>query len=338
MVQFRIWIFFILLILGGFQNLPLQAQDTTPYYIRNQNPFVRIFGIPAAESGSVAPAQSFMVGLVGDATNNFTSGYIANEEIFLDSEIYVTKLILRYGLFEKVEVGLDLPYVYSYGGFLDTPVENWHTAFNFGTNGRPESPRDRIRYRYALNDKNLLVMEEEDIGWGDIRLSTAYQLVASPKNMSRNVVLRAGVKFPTGESSTFLGSDSMDFTLGLSGSELHNFYSHIFSFFGTAGAAYLGKGKILSSIQNQLVLYASIGTGWSPSFFPRLTGKIQVDGHTPVYNSRLVEIGQVGALQVGMGGTVILPWKTKVDLVVTEDLLPGTASDLGLHMSLQQPF
>ncbi len=66
--------------------------------------------------------------------------------------------------------------------------------------------------------------------------------------------------------------------------------------------------------------------------------KIQLDWHSPFYiNSDLKEINNWSA-QIAVGGSILLPYNTLLDLAVVEDIIVNTAPDVVFHLGLRKQF
>jgi hypothetical protein len=89
------------------------AQTAVPFSISNQNPLVQIYGLPAAEEALLTPLGRTTARLSIDVANHFMNANTTGERLYLDGESYRGNLALRYGLSERAEIGLDLPYLIS---------------------------------------------------------------------------------------------------------------------------------------------------------------------------------------------------------------------------------
>ena len=135
-VSLKFYYYFFTILLA---SLPLlvnaQTISHSPIYLTNQNPFVQIFGIPKPEAGTIISTNTTEVGLQYYASNNSISDKAANgETIIWDGETSVTSLVMRFGLANNFEFGIDMPHVTQSSGYLDAVVRRWHKIFGSDKN------------------------------------------------------------------------------------------------------------------------------------------------------------------------------------------------------------
>jgi hypothetical protein len=311
----------------------VHAAEMEPFYSRNQNPFVQIYGLPVVEPGFITPHGQLRITAFADVSNNFSGTNTPTESIWLDGETSRFTALLRYGLSEDLEAGIDIPLMRHNGGFTDGLISNFHNLFNFLPVGRDLAARNQLNYSCSVNGTNRVNIRQSNIRLGDILLSGAYQLWRAQD--SQSLALRIGLKLPTGSSGKLNGSGGTDlsFRLAYSGPEM--FASQNISAFASLGILALGNGKVMQDVQRHVVGFGSLGLGWK--VWERISLKIQIDGHTPFYNSSLDELGMVSA-QLIMGGSIDLFEKTSLDLAVSEDIIVDTAPDVVFHLALRTVF
>jgi hypothetical protein len=313
------------------------SADITPFYTYNQSPLVQIFGLPPAENARVVPAGRLSAQLGIDIASNFAVHDKTNEQITLDGETYRTNLALRYGIGKRFEIGLDIPYVVESGGFLDDAVDGFHGTFGLGAGGRDEAPSNRLLFSYTRNGVERFNIDHANGGFGDIRLSAAYQLYGEETTPSPAIALRASIKLPTGNSGHLHGSGSTDFSLWLSADHDFKYTSSHLTFFGALGGMALTTGDVLSDQQRNLVAFGTLGMGWSPGEWFAL--KAQLNAHTPFYkNSGLTELS-VCSIQTVWGFTIAFTRSTSLDVAFSEDIIVNTSSpDAGINLTLRTIF
>jgi hypothetical protein len=327
------------LIFVGIQIVPCFADTLaiTPFYTFNQSPLVQIFGLPAAESSIIEPPGHTWSLLAVDAANNFASQETDQENVYLDGESYRLTLALRYGITDKLEIGVDLPWVGYGGGIFDSFIEGWHRFFGLSQGGRTQAPLNRLLFTYSRDGQERLRLDDSNFGIGDIRLTSGWQLYNDGSSHPLAVALRASLKLPTGDSSRLHGSGSTDVALWLTGSDdypLPGPWGDI-TLFGAAGGMVMTDGQVLKEQQKNLAGFGSLGFGWSPADWIAL--KTQFSLHTPFYRSELRELGQP-AVQFLIGGTWGLSAKTALDIAVSEDVSVDTSPDVALHLGLNHQF
>ena len=103
----------------------------------------------------------------------------ANEQLVFDGEAYRTTLAIRYGIGDRFEAGLNIPYVLYGGGFLDSFIIDWHDTFAMPQGGRDRAPKGEVNYSYSKNGVEKLRMNSSGSGVGDISLTAGMKLYAS---------------------------------------------------------------------------------------------------------------------------------------------------------------
>src|SRR4029078_10308924 len=97
-----------------------------PMQIRNLNPLVAIFGLPAWDT--VAPGNRFSASLEVSTHVEFASA--GGEALGLDGETARTTLGFSHGFASGWQVGVELPVFHLGGGVLDNPIHAWHYEFH----------------------------------------------------------------------------------------------------------------------------------------------------------------------------------------------------------------
>ncbi len=315
---------------------PLSALASGPFYTRNLNPFVQVYGLPGVEGGEVAAPGALSVKLQTEMANSFTRSYLSDESILLDGESYYLTTVLRYGWRHNIEVGLDIPSVSHSGGIFDHFIEGWHETFGLPDGNRSARPRNQLEYSYSRNGNIEQIVDESSVGIGDIRLSCAYKFWASgSKDAVRSLAWRTTLKLPTGSAGQLRGSKSVDVATAIAGTDNTSLAALNISLHTMFGGLYMGSGEVLSSIRKDFVGFVSVGAGWR--FWRRYQLRLQFDSHTPFYDSNLDELG-APAVQVVFGGDVQLSKTTSVDLSMVEDIIVDTSPDLVLRLGLQKRF
>jgi Protein of unknown function (DUF3187) len=302
----------------------------TPFASANRSPLVQIYGLPTAASAQLVPEGKVSSSLQVELANNFTENDSSGEVIRLDGETLRSNIQFRYGLNDHIELGLDIPWISHSGGSLDGFIEDWHEFWYLPEGGRPGSARNQLQYAYQKNGNSRVSLNSDSEGLGDISLSLAYQLDTSDY---RQWALRAGLKLPTGDAEQLLGSDSTDLSLSLNVSDQNLSQNYGIALHASAGILLMDGGEVLDDLREDWLLYSSTTLSWSAT--PSLTLKLQLDGHTALYDSALTELGSNSA-QVIMGGAVRLSEQWSLDLAVSEDIAVDTAPDVVFHLAIKR--
>lgn len=322
-----------LLFVGFFDNEDAFGE---PFYSRNLNPFVQVYGLPGIEGGEITSKGRWTGRLQAEMANNYSRSSTATESILLDGETYHLAAVFRYGLSDILELGIDVPYIIHSGGIFDHFIDGWHDFFGLDDGNRHERDRYLLKYSYTSNGVVQHLTEGSSDGIGDVRLSSAYKFYESGDDGAViSCALRSTLKLPTGSAAELHGSKSVDLSLGICGTDTKTFSSAGVFLSGMLGMVHTGSSQVLNSLKKDNVGFASIGAGWR--FWRKYELKLQFDAHTPFYESSLNELG-VTALQVNFGGSVRLSDSMMFDINMIEDARVGTTPDFVLQIGLKQIF
>ncbi|WP_101758483.1 DUF3187 family protein [Oceanicoccus sp. KOV_DT_Chl] len=299
-----------------------------PYVITSRSPFVQIYGLPAAQGAELQGSGQWSGGLQIDVSNNFAENDSASEQVFIDGETHRVNLQGRYGLNEKWELGIDVPYLSHKSGGLDSFIDDWHDFWGFPDGDRPAFPQDQLQFSYQNAAGDSVLLNEPEAGVGDVSLSAAYQL---SNNDDQYWALRAAVKIPTGDADSLLGSESTDISLALNFSD-QQLGQSAFAFHGSAGVMFMDDGEVLSELREDWVVFGSSTLSWLYSSAVSL--KLQLDVHSAFYDSGLTELGDDSA-QLIIGGAIRLSEHWLLDLAVSEDIAVDTAPDVVFHIGVK---
>jgi hypothetical protein len=324
---------YLVVMLVCFSSSFACALDLAPFTTSNQNPLVAVYGLPVAAPALVLQPGQTEVEIRLDLASLSSQGSREGEAILLDGETMRSTLALRRGVGTRLEIGLEIPYVRHAEGFLDNFILDWHDFFNLPQGERENFPRDRLLYHYERDGEVLINQDDEEGGFGDLRLIGGWQLQRQSQGDICSSVLRASLKLPTGDEKALLGSGSTDLALWLSTSRSLDGGS--VALFGAIGALVLTDGDLLPDQQRHLVGFGSAGVGWQP--YSWLAFKLQLDGHSAFYDdSAMAELSD--SMQLAIGGSLGFGAKTTLDLAVVEDVVVDSAPDFVFHLALRRLF
>ena len=236
--------FTVLVLAVGLATQSAAADIFEPFTTANMNPFTRLHGVPQTRSAQLTTAGKLEVGLQLDVANNFTDSLSGNERVRLDGETHRTNLSLRYGLSERWELGIDLPYIRHSGGSLDGFIENWHSWFGLPNGGREDSAQDELNYFWRHGTQTRASLTRSESGMGDITVYAGYRLGGDDE---RQWTVRAGASLPTGDADSLTGSGGTDVFASLHVSQASLWRSERLRFHGSIGAALLDDTDIIGS-------------------------------------------------------------------------------------------
>lgn len=324
-----------LLTLSVALNTAVAAEnnDLTPFSIRNQNPFIQIFGLPPTQQAKLLEAHDQAAEMVFDLANNSViNETVGNEEITLDGETYRLGLTLRRAITNDFEVGTELPLVAHSNGVMDNFIKGWHSTFGLTNSKRDQSPSNTLKYEYRRNGVPVLGFTQPNNGIGDIRLFAARQLY---RNTDSALSLHASLKLPTGDADQLHGSGAPDLALSAAHMRERWLSRWQLSTFLNGGLLFLGKSERLSDIQRSTVAFGSTGILWDSHALIDI--KAQIDGHTAFYRSDLDQLGS-RTVQLTVGGSIHFSQDARLDLGVGENLFTDTTPDFLINIAYKQSY
>ncbi|MCZ6829619.1 MAG: DUF3187 family protein, partial [Gammaproteobacteria bacterium] len=298
-----------------------------PLYARNLAPVAGLIGFPVLRSARVLPSGSFVLELNSSVANTQTADSSLDEKgdemVLLDGETWRVAPRLRYGFARSWELEAELPWLRHSGGELDRLIENWHELWGLPDGDRDDMPRDQLFYGYIGPDA-AFAHADAATGLGDASLAVVKEVWRSPQSA---LSLRGNVKFASGDKDDWLGSGSVDYSLGLAIS-VAPAPASLWLWHGQVGYTRAGKIEQLGDAQKRNLWFAGLGVEWRA--WEKLHLKLQIDSHAAPVDSSLEQIGDP-AVQLTAGVTWAPAPRWELDFSFSEDIAVNTAADIVLQ-------
>jgi len=186
-----------------------------PLRLVNQHPVQLLFLQPFPDQTDVTPVHRLEAHLNTALTNSLlgdTQQVTAN----IDLEMVRSVLDLRYGVYPQLEVGLELPFMYTYDGILDTFILDVERLL---TPGRERPIRKRqnagsFAYQVARGNRRFVQGQDDAFSLGDMVLKAKVAVLQEQRSLPA-VSLRAALKVPSGDTDRAFGSGGVDGSLGV---------------------------------------------------------------------------------------------------------------------------
>lgn len=196
-----------------------QAEGFGLFPVRNFQPVQLLFlGIPG-DRAAVLPKGALDIRTEFAETNTILNEQSANSSATLKLETLRSGLFFRYGLTDKLEVGIEIPTIYEYRGFLSGLITQTERLTSGLAPPRQQLEKTGFAYNIKKNGETFFKGTQGAFGQGDITLSTKYQLFKESERMPA-LSARALVKVPTGDDTRDLGSGHADVGLGLAAEKM----------------------------------------------------------------------------------------------------------------------
>jgi hypothetical protein len=343
---FAIWIGSLLW--GLIPNQALAGEEF--FGVRNYNPFAQVFGLPGFADGSVLDPRETSLAFNTTVINHSDIDLKGDELITLDGESYVTNFALGFGVSERLTLEVEVPWVAYGGGTLDGAIGWWHDLWGFPNGVRDERPDDELFISYSVDGVNQYLLDSSGGGIGDVRLAAAYRLAGSDlpdsekagsekagsEGAGLGLVLRAGLKLPTGDAKSLRGSEATDFSLDLAIRKEITLGRGELVLLANAGGLLLGDGEVLSQLQRDVVGFGGAGAIWRLN--ERWRFNLQVYAQSEYFDSDLNELGSNSASLTVGGSYTWVQSNTRVSVGVMEDLINDLTPDVALQIALTKDF
>lgn len=300
-----------------------QLLDAFP--LRNHNPFLQVYGLPAFRTHELAAPGGVDFSVSFDIVNDMEDADRGGEVLAIDTEIRILNLSLRRRVSERLEIGLDVPYLSYAGGFLDRVIYDFHDLVGLSNSTR-EGPRDQFRLYMEKNGVTLFEVARPSSGIGDVQLSAAMRI--------GQATLRASIKAPTGDPDKLTGSGAADFAVGVYAGNSTMLFERSLAYSGFVGVLALGDGDILPTLQRSAVPYGGLALRWHATERFALATQLYAQG--PYLDAALDELGG-NTFQLAFGCDYRFPSQgLLLRFAIAEDIAAAAAPDFAAHLSLRR--
>lgn len=318
-------VLFAVLLLCGLSQAVASERPVDAFPLRNHNPFLQIFGLPAFRTSELVAPGGIDFDVTVDIANDMDVADRSGEALVIDSESRIVNLSLRRRIGERFEIGLDVPYVDHSEGFLDNVIYEFHDLVGLSNSTR-EGPDDQFLISFGRDGTTLFAMDAPTSGIGDVQLSAAMAV--------GRMTLRAGVKLPTGDANRLTGSGATDVWLGAYGGGSTGLFDRELAWSGFVGVLALGQGEVLGDLQNDVVPYGGIALRWRAT--ERFSLATQLSAQGPYFDIGLHELGG-GTSQLAFGADYDFPDQGfLLRFAIAEDIAVDAAPDFALHLSIRR--
>jgi hypothetical protein len=192
-----------------------QKAPSGPIPIVNQAPIQLLFLQAIPDRAEIVPKGHGSLRLNTSITNTLLSQEAADYEGVIDMEMIRSSLDVRYGIAPGFEIGMSLPFVYSYSGIMDHIILDVEEVFDATRDIREIEEPNRYEYVVKKNKKAFISGKKKRCtGVGDLVLRIKGRIWDEGDRVP-GLSARLAVKLPTGDTDRALGSGKPDYGLGL---------------------------------------------------------------------------------------------------------------------------
>jgi len=316
------------------------AENAGPLTVRNQMPLYLFYLQMVPDKANVTERDRFTINADYTVSNITVSAFTPASSLYLveiDLEVERVTLDLRYGLYDNLEIGLEIPYIALCQGYLDDPIESIEDGINARTpRSRERQGSNEFDYSLRYNGKYLIQKKTSMHGIGDIALTAKYQLLRETKWLWPNISLRMAVKFPTGDKDDLLGSGEFDYGAGLLIDK--GFFDRFFVYLG-GNVVRIEKPGFLSDLGVKEHIYSGLLAA-EYFFTKRFSVVTQVTGNTTPYPQSDTNVLDNDGYELGVGFNYTLKEKKDVSwhFGISENISSASTPDVSLQTGLDWRF
>ncbi|MFH1874886.1 MAG: DUF3187 family protein [Pseudomonadota bacterium] len=267
-------ILFVLICLIPCTGIAKTYSSFGPITTRNQNPFyLQTINLQPMRAKILAP-DTLEVRLDSAYSNIFENGATSRYWLRADMELWRIGLNARYAPRENMEVGVELPFIHTWGGFLDPFIQKFHNFFGFPNAGRNLVPDNQFMFRLQENGQNIYNINSQKMGLGDLCFYYKQHILAEQKYQPE-LSWFFQLKFPTGAGSRGLGNGNLDYGFGLA---LEKSYKRFHAYLNTAYYVASRDDALVSLTHDDFFSYMA---AFEVTLLPTWSVIAQLNGQTP---------------------------------------------------------
>ena len=203
------------LVMAACSTVPTVPQTVRgPVPARVNGPVVGQFVSPRPRSTATQEAGTLGTAAFSAYSNIMQVDSQGADLVELDGELWRTSLFLRYGIDKRSEFEIELPFLWTTGGFLDSFIEGWHGLFGFPNGGREDRPRDDYSMRVEAGGVEAFELDGESFGLCDTPVSWTFRPYEETATRP-SFAVRATLELPTGSVGSGRGNGGLDGAIGV---------------------------------------------------------------------------------------------------------------------------
>lgn len=185
-----------------------------PVLLVNQSPIQLLFLQPMPDRAETLPKGHGSIRLDTTITNTLlfqTSDRYAGT---IDMETIRASLEVNYGVVTGLELGISIPAVHYYSGFMDKPIREVEKMFSALRAVREDEEANQFNYSVEKDGGEFISASKNSTGIGDLVLRVKATVWEEGDTMP-GLSGRVAVKLPTGDKDRAFGSGEVDWGVGV---------------------------------------------------------------------------------------------------------------------------
>ena len=300
-----------------------------PMPVRNQHPAqLTVMHLPTTDARSLPMGQ---VTVRGDAaySNIFLLGTGSNGAQWkMDGEYLRAAVSVQAGLGGGLELGIELPFAHTSGGFLDSFIIDYHDAFGLPDQDRHSHPLDEFEIAAHRGTREVWSVDEENGTMLDVPLTLSWQ-VADPAD-GLGLAVRGGIELPTGNDDRGYGNGELDTSVGV---VLETHWAGV-GWYGHVQHTFAGTPDQSSSAGFRFRDVTSAGAAIEAPLSDGLAALLQVEWETSTLRDLGIDAASRDQVLLWVGGRIRLDLDTHMELGFGEDLASAVSPDFTAWLAL----
>jgi hypothetical protein len=176
MIFYRV-VFAALLVFLSVQPTPVKAEGFGPFPVRNFQPFQQLVLSLPGDRATVVKPGTLDVRLELAETASIYNQYSPQSSVIVKFETLRSGLFLRYGATDRLELGLEVPVLYRYQGFMNGAITATERATAGLSPARAALRNTNFVFNVTRNGQTIMSGGPGAMGLGDTTLMSKYQLL-----------------------------------------------------------------------------------------------------------------------------------------------------------------
>ena len=297
---------------------------------RDNGPMSGILSFPdSTETALLLDRARFAGSLLAMVSSHAIVARRGDETLVFDGETARLEFGLRYGVSERLELGLRLPCLRHSAGRLDSLIDRWHDWFGLPGGSREIRARDLLEFTYADAGGRRFDLRDSVSDFGDLRLTAGWRLGAGGTHRR---ALRLGVTLPTGKVDSLTGAEAVTVSAGFAGDMTRLGAGGRFSAFYRANLIWVDEPGILADRYREWLGQFALGLGFRAA--PWLDLRAQALARTAMHDSGLDVLGEP-AVTLTFGANLELGERYVLSVAVGEDIKVHSSPDVSFQLALR---